>query len=135
MQAQERGQLNGAKAFHVPRTATENIAVANIAGQRIDRPILLISRDNVSVLQQDQGGLIATFYTGPDITAARSAFGSLVGDAFCIKNSGEIFHRAGFVARGIHSICSNQLLQPNYGFIFQRLANLRRGSRYQCQAE
>jgi len=77
------------------------------------------------VLHQDESRLIASFEPSPQVAAPRGAFRGLPGNALGSQDCAEKVDCAGLIARWIHGINANVVLQPGQGFILN--GNLGRG--------
>ena len=127
LQAHERGELGNTGALHVQCATSPQVAVPNLAGERVARPVLRIGRHDIRVLQQDQGRLVAAFQARPDIPAAWRALRLLVRNTLRLENIPDEFHGATLVAGRIDRIDADVLLEPAQRFVLDGLRTGRQG--------
>src|SRR5262249_52865577 len=114
----EEGEgVGDGEGVDVDGAAPVNEPVLDGAAERVDRPELLVVRNDVSVIEQNNWALAPVpAQTRPDRAAAGKRLEDLMLDAFALADAGEEIRRANLIARRIGSVDLEVLNKEIEGF-------------------
>ncbi len=111
VQREEGLQMEDPARLGVEGPAAVHVAVPDLATERIHRPVIVVRRDDVDVVQEQDRRLVAPLEPRPDVAPARRRLGGLVVDSGSIEDLREELDTSGLVARRVRRIDADVLLK------------------------